>query len=108
MSFKEMIANDLDVFLNELEFAEPHLLGNKEIMMVVEEETVDPKKGLTDAHEDAAMGIFEGSVTIYLKSSDFKKPSVGDRIKLDNKLYYVKHASESDGMLKIVLTSNES
>lgn len=108
VSFKDFINKDLETFINPLEFGDIHRLDGKELLMIVEEETVDSKKGLTDAQEDAAQGIFEASVVLYLKASDYKKPSVGRRVELDRKQYYVADASVSDGMLKIVLIANES
>ena len=53
-------------------------------------------------------GIYQVSKTIYVKSMDFEKPEVGSRLKLDGNSYYVTSASESAGLLKINLVSNES
>lgn len=108
MTFKDFLQQDLNTFINPDEFGNLHKLDSKEIMMIIEEDEFGLKKGLTSDYEDSTQGVFESAIIIYLRSTDFKKPSVGKRIKLDGDNYYVVEASNSDGVLKIKLAANES
>lgn len=107
-SFKELINRDLDTFLNLYEFGEVHRLGSKEILMIVEEDAFEQIQGRTDDFENATQNLYESVTTIYLKSTDYKKPAIGKRVTFDDEKYYVVGASVSDGILKISLVANES
>jgi len=112
MTFKDQLKKDLDVFINPDEFGELHKLGTgntaKEIMMVIEEDSNNQNSDGSDKFDVATQNMYEALTTIYLKSSDYKKPAVGRTITLDDKKYTVANASVSDGILKIQLVAYES
>ncbi|CEG29802.1 hypothetical protein [Bacillus sp. B-jedd] len=108
MNFKDQLKKDLDVFINPMEFGEIHTLGNKEVTMIVEEDTFEKINDRADEFSRATENIYESITVIYLKASDYQKPAVGKRITLDGDKYYVVGASISDGILKINLSANES
>lgn len=99
---------DNNTFFNTNEFGELHTLGSKEVVMIIEEDGFNGISGRTNEFEDATQNIYESVITIYLKASDYNKPSVGKRITLDGEKYYVVGSSVSDGILKISLAANES
>jgi hypothetical protein len=108
VSFKDQLNKDLDIFLNTNEFGELHKLGSTEIKMVIEEDSFNQLSGRNDEVENTTQNLYESVTTIYLKASDYKKPSIGKRVTLDDEKYYVIGASVSDGILKINLAANES
>ncbi|WP_240468813.1 hypothetical protein [Anoxybacillus sp. MB8] len=52
--------------------------------------------------------IFHSTITIYVKSTDYRKPVIGQRITVDQENYYVTSVSEDAGVLKISATANET
>lgn len=107
-TFKDFVQSDLDVFFNPVEFGEFHTLGSKEIMMIIVEDGFEGKNRRTDDFDEVTQNLYESLKTIYLKSSDYKKPDVGKRITLDGEKYYVVGSSVTAGVLKISLSANES
>jgi hypothetical protein len=105
---RDCFSSDLNVFLNPDEFGEIHTLDSKGIMMVIEDDSFNQKAEQNQNFENATEGVYDSLITIYVKATDYKKPSVGKRVTLDNKKYYVVSASNQDGLLKIVLGANES
>lgn len=105
---RDYFSSDLDTFFNVDEFGEIHTLGTKEINMIIEEENDSELTRRAEDLENATRGIYESLITIYLKSSEYKKPSIGRRISLDGQHYYVVDSSVSEGVLKMVLGANES
>jgi hypothetical protein len=105
---RDYFFSDLDTFLNPDEFSELHTLGSKEIMMIVEEDSYKGKSEQNQDFENATEGIYESTINLYMKASDYKKPSVGKRVTFDGEKYYVIGASHQDGILKISLIANES
>ncbi|KYD02641.1 hypothetical protein B4102_0235 [Heyndrickxia sporothermodurans] len=108
MNFKDQLKKDLAIFINVDEFGEVHTLGKKEIVMIIDEDDNQEKLGRTRDFEEVTQNIYEATKTIYLKASEYKKPEVGKRIKLDDKSLYVIHSSVMDGILKIVFSANQS
>lgn len=108
MNFKDQLKKDLDIFINPKEFADVHQLGNKDVLMVIQEDSFGDKSGLTENFESATQNIYESVKTLFLKASDYRKPLVGERIKLDGEYHYVVASNINGGLLKIVLSSNES
>jgi hypothetical protein len=108
-SFKDQLKKDLDIFINPNEFGELHVLGSKEIMMIIEENSFGSENSRQAADfESATEALYESVKVVHLKASEFAKPSIGRRIKLDDENYYVAAASVNDGILKISLVANES
>ena len=107
MNFKEQLDKDLNVFINIDEFAEQHELDGKLLPVVVDGDDFKEFSGILEM-ENAMRGIFQTTLTVYVKSSDFEKPDVGSRLTLDDKSYFVTSVSESAGVLKIVLSAYES
>lgn len=107
MKFKDQLKKDLDVFINPDEFADLHELDGKPTLVVVDADSFKEFSSTVEM-ENAMQGIFQSALTIYVKTSDYKKPDVGYRLKLDDDYYSVIGVSESAGLLKIDLVSYES
>lgn len=106
-TFKDYLQQDIsNVFINTNEFADLHELDGIQMYILVDEDSFNEFSG-TAEQENAMQGIYQSAITIYVKSSDYKKPEIGDRLKLDDDYYYVTGAYDSAGLLKINLVSNE-
>lgn len=104
----DYLQSDLNVFFNPDEFGEWHTLGTKEVLMIIDDESVRERPRQDEELENATQNIYDSIFTVSLKATDYKKPKVGSRITLDEKKYYVVGASSSDGILTIKLGANES
>lgn len=107
MNFKDQLKKDLDIFFNLDEFGEIHELDGQTISIIIDEDNSDQYSGTTEM-ENTVQGVYESICTIYVKSSDYKKPSIGYRLNLDKKNYVVINSNEQSGVLKIELGSFES
>lgn len=109
MNFKDQLKKDLEIFLNPFEFAEYHKLNSIETLMVIQEDDVqDQSMTYQNKYNNVAQNMFETLVTIYVKTQDFEKPDVHEKVTLDGKQYYVVSASVFGGLLKIRLKANEA
>lgn len=95
MSFRNMVANDIGVFINTREFAETHSINLKSVECVVD-----------DSESDNVLKYHDGTKTvsqqIYVKSSDIDSSvGAGDYIEFDGSLYVISGISEYDG-IKVV------
>lgn len=106
MNFKEQLKKDLDVFINVNEFANLHILDGVEIPVIIDSDVFEEFSS-TVKMENAMQGIFQSTLTIYVKSIDYEKPSLGYRLELDGEYYHVTGVSEYAGLLKINLMTNE-
>lgn len=97
MSFKNMVQNDIALFINAQEFAEMHSINLRSVECVVD-----------DSESDKALKYHEGTKTvsqqIYVKSSDIASSiGAGDHIEFDESLYVVNAINEYDGIKVIQL-----
>lgn len=105
--FKDQLKRDLDIFINQDEFSDLHKLDGVEMTVLVDDDSFNEFSSTVE-RENAMQGIYQSAITIYVKSSDYDKPEVGYRLKLDDEHYFVTGVSDSVGLLKINLVSNES
>lgn len=108
MGFKEQLETDLKVFINPTEFGELHVLGTKEIIMIIEDDSLSQLSDRPNDFENATQRLYESVTTIYVKAADYRKPAIGKKITLDGEKYYVIGSTVSEGILKINLVANES
>lgn len=109
-SFKEFAESDLDsVFFNEDEFADEHELDGEKLSLVIVENNFDSvSQGFSRNQLNATQEVFQQLKTIYVKSKDYYVPKVDSTITLDGFEYYVEEAREEQGIIRIVVSSNES
>ena len=108
-TFKDFLMEDLDVFFNVDELACEHELEGETITLVVVNNKSDNNMtGFSREQLDGAQEVFKQYKTIYIKSADFYVPNIDSIITLDRIEYYVEEASEGNGVIRIVLSLNES
>ncbi len=109
MNFKEAIEKDLSsVFFNANEFAEEHELEGETLGLVVEDTSLEELKGYGKDQLSASQEVFSHFKTIFVRSSDFYVPKVGSFLNLDGNEYYVEESAEDMGIIRIVISANES
>lgn len=106
MTFKDIIRNDIDLFVNQDEFADMHLIDSKEMpVMIDNNEQVEREKRMTQ-HMD---GIYKKQMLIYVKKSDYGVlPAIGKILNLDGRVYKIMDAIDEDGIFSISLEANRS
>lgn len=101
MSFKDLIKEDLTIFINPDEFGESHRINGRNLNVVVDDETLEERK---NKNFD---GISYAEILYYVKADDFGElPSISDNQKFDGRPMFVTSASESNGMYEITLGQN--
>lgn len=94
---------ELDIFFNLDELATEHMINNKKMTVVVDEDKLEEGKIKN------LDGINSKEILYYVKANDFGNlPKVDDEQKFDGKFMFVKNAIESDGIYEITLYQNRS
>lgn len=108
-TFKDFIAEDLDVFFNLDEMAEEHELDGESLAIVVTEVNLNNSRtGISRDQFHSSQEIYNSVKTVYVKSEEFYLPEVGVELTLDGRKYFVEDSSDQQGVIKIVLSANES
>jgi hypothetical protein len=107
-NLKSYLNNDLQTFLNVDEFAEYHDIDGQEVLAIIESDQLNERPRHPAELYRLTDGIYQSSITIYVKSTDYDKPVVGQRIYVDGEDYYVVSVAEENGLLKINATANEA
>ncbi|MGE7942818.1 hypothetical protein ACQKNB_12090 [Lysinibacillus xylanilyticus] len=107
-TFKDFIMEDLDVFFNVDEMADEHELEGQTLDLVVVDSSLEDLKGLGREQLDATQEVYKVFKTVYVKSSDFYVPKIDSELVLDGQRYYVEESGEEMGVIRIVLSANES
>ena len=103
MSLKDEIANDLTgVFLDIDEFAETHLVEGKEILCVLDNDSLKARQG------SAEIGIDESTLLLFAQVEDLPKKQKGGLLNVDHKEYIIDDWKVNFGMAEIVLRRNVS
>lgn len=101
MNFKDLVAADLDVFLNTDEFAEDHTLGGKKMRLIIDSDSLN---GTPLPH---AEGVSLWRKVVYVACSELGyRPNEGGLLELDDQTYTVANVDEQDGMYAITLEAN--
>ncbi len=107
-TFKDFILEDLDVFFNVDEMADKHELEGQDLDLIVVDSSLEDLKGFGRDQLNVAQEVFKIFKTVYVKSSDFYIPKVDSELVLDGESYFVEEAKNQNGVIKIVLSANES
>jgi len=99
MPFKEQIATDIkNVFLNFSELADWHKIEYKDVLCIVDDDTLQQHKIKN------APGNYAGKKLIHVARADLKgRPAVDARLLFDGKTYTVKDCIDNEGILSITL-----
>jgi len=108
-TFKDYVNEDLNVFFNLKEFAEEHELEGETLPMIVIDHKLE--NNATNLPRDqiyASQEVFKRYKTVYVKTSDFYVPKVDSELILDGESFFVEEAGEEQGIIRILLSANES
>lgn len=98
-----MLIDDLNVFFNEEEFAERHVVNEVEMTIVVDNDKLVDLK----AKSQYASGISSAEKLIIVQKTEFgSKPAVGQIITVDDDIYRVVTVEEPLGVFEITLEAN--
>lgn len=98
MTFKEEMERDIsETFLNEEEFAEPHIVAGKQIVCVFY-----PSNG--DSAKFDAFSTSDVIYTLQASASDLPKSKSGDRIVIDGQIWIINDRRRDFGMSILTLS----
>lgn len=100
-NFKDTVSKDVqNVFLNIDEFADRHELNGRDVVCLIDTDATNPAK---QSVSNPLTGVFVNSITIYVKPDDLEhRPVEGERLYVDDKMYFVRTVSSEMGLLVIV------
>lgn len=107
-TFKDFILEDLNVFFNDDEMADQHELDGQSLSLIVVDNSSKDLNGLGREQLDASQEVYKVYKTVYVKSSDFYVPKIDSEIVLDGQSYYVEESGEEMGVIRVLLSANES
>lgn len=100
---------DLDVFFNVDEMADKHELDGQTLdLIVVDSQSNNDITGFSNIQMYASQEVYKQYKTVYVKASEFHIPRIDSTIILDGEEYYVEDAKDEKGIIRIVLSLNES
>lgn len=107
MSFKDEIKADAQkIFLNELEFADEHLVNGKQIAVLIDENEIIERQKKEKSNMD---GIYARKILMYVRPEDFGPlPAQGAAVRLDGETYLVTDAIDEYGVYSITMEANRS
>jgi hypothetical protein len=108
MALKDVIQNDLSVFFSLDEFAEYIDIDGQQVLAIIGPDQFNERPRHPEELYNITDGIYQSSITIFVKSADLEKPMIGQRMRIDGKKYSVVSVSEESGVLKISVMANES
>lgn len=109
MKFKDTLEADIsNVFFDIDEMGEEHELEGETLIIVVDGSNLEGMRGYGNDQLSASQEVYIHFVTIFVKSIDFYVPTVGSQLTLDNQYYFVEESHDDSGIIKIVLSANES
>ncbi|WP_409176656.1 hypothetical protein [Brevibacillus fortis] len=110
LNFKELVAQDIAVFMNPDEFGELHNVDGRELLIVFDKDatTGRQRKGSTDYYS-MSEGIYTGTIKVYAYASDFPVvPMADSHMRIDGELYRVVDCDNQMGVLVIDLEGNQT
>lgn len=107
-TFKDFVNDDLDVFFNLDEFADEHELDGEIVPLIIIERNNEEMSEVPRDQLYSSQEVFKEQKIIYVKTKDYYVPKVDSKITLDNEDYYVDEATETNGVIRIVVSMNES
>lgn len=109
-AFKDILAKDIDTFLNLKEFSELHNINGVFLNCLIDDGVLRDNKA--DSKDDAYSGRYRdgtyyGYETLYVKISDFgKAPTPGALLRIDDEKYFVGEVKEQIGIYEIEINKN--
>ncbi|WP_286978906.1 hypothetical protein [Aminobacterium sp. UBA5514] len=105
--FKDFVQSDLTTFFNSSEFASYHVINDKEILCVIDEDLIHERR--LQSRTEAVDGVFSKEIILYARAADMEcEPLRGEEFRLDGSLFFVEEVGHIGGVLEITLVANES
>ena len=102
-AFKDMVANDRNIFLNLDELGEEHDVADKTITCVFDDQTLRERQG------GAELAVAESSILLYAKCEDLpSRKGFGAELMVDGRPYNVITWDEDMGIATVVLSETFS
>lgn len=112
MTFKEVIANDIETtFMNLEEFTDCYSVNGQKLNVLFDtNELIDRQKRYKYNLSKYSDGMYMRQILIYVKASDLDNiiPKIGSLFEFDGKQYVVSDAVDEVGLYSIELTLNSS
>lgn len=105
MNFKKAVEKDLDTFINLNEFAYDHTIDGKVIKCILDEDLFNERS--KNKEDIRSGGVYEDTITIFVKMSDIEKPVVDAFMTIDDQDYRVVNVIETEKLFEIELKANE-
>lgn len=100
MNFKQLVQNDLNLFLDVRTFAENRNINGQDMAVIIDNDKLEELK----AKAQYADGIGTAELLIIVRISDFGlKPATEQIITVDDDVYRVVSVLEANGVMEIVL-----
>lgn len=99
--FKQMMKEDMKIFLNEKEYAMTYDLNGETATCIVETTMMEAKRN--DREYVGYDGYHTSQKRIYVETDQIEKPIEGQIFKVDNEIYLVEKVTEEEGLLIIDL-----
>ncbi|WP_044736650.1 hypothetical protein [Geobacillus kaustophilus] len=106
-NFKTYAERDLSAFFNIDEFADYHDIDGQQVLAIIDSDQFGERPKVPVELYRITDGIYQTTLTIYVKLTDYAKPVIGQKIYVDGEDYFVSAVSEEAGVLKITVTANE-
>jgi hypothetical protein len=103
MTLKSQIQDDISLFFDLDEFAEEHEVNGETVSCIWDQDlSTERSKG------DRNMGVFIHAPVLFVPLASLSKPRIGERMTVDGEYYTVTNVVDSEGILEITLTANQS
>lgn len=103
MGFKDTVTQDIAIWFNTSEFAEPHKIDDRTLNIIVDNDR------LMRRSKKEYDGISVGEILYYVKKEDYgERPAEGTPQLFDGRLMYVFDCREDSGIYEIILRQNRS
>lgn len=100
--FKDIIAQDMNIFMNSNEFAEPHIINGRTFNIVIDNDH------LQERSKKEYDGISVGELLYFVAVNEYGNPPAVDEYQaFDNRPMRVFDVREDMGMYEIILKRNE-
>ncbi|NLU09438.1 MAG: hypothetical protein GXW90_00560 [Tepidanaerobacter acetatoxydans] len=103
--FKDFIKKDIKTFINFDEFAEIHDIDGENIECILDEDIF--KERNLNSQTRHFEGVFVNQVSLFIKKEDKERPSIGQQMHIDGRMYLVANVSEAEGIYEIELARND-
>lgn len=105
-NFKDFVQDDLVVFFNPNEFGEVHNVDGKDMLVVIDSDTLKEKTANGAGMYATHTGVMMSEFAMFVKVEDIEEPVIGQHIRLDGDVYLVTDVAASSGVYQVTLGAN--